>query len=201
MRKSIVAAGLAAGFALLGPAAAFAAEAPTTDKTTTPTTTEQAPTPEEHAGVPKAYLKVLPKAAKPGQKVTVSVGCDTELNLGSPALDIGRTHPVGPQHDPSIAPEQQASAVVKDVKPGTYTVAYECGRGTVIKTKFTVLPADKAKEPAKQVTKVPAGAPQTGGSDGPADYTALVVGLTGAGVLAAAGGVGYAAYRRRGAKN
>ncbi|WP_370946666.1 hypothetical protein AB5J62_03670 [Amycolatopsis sp. cg5] len=200
MRKSIVAAGLAAGFALLGPAAAFAADEPTTDKTTT-TTTSEAPAPEEHAGVPKAYLKVSPKAAKPGQKVIVSVGCDTELNLNSAALDIGRTHPVGPQHDPSVAPEQQASAVVKNVKPGTYAVTYECGRGTVIMTKFTVLPADQAKEPAKQVTKVPAGAPQTGGSDGPADYTALVVGLTGAGVLATAGGVGYAAYRRRGAKN
>lgn len=200
MRKSIVAAGLAAGFALLGPAAAFAADEPTTDQPTT-TTSEQAPAPEEHAGVPKAYLKVLPKAAKPGQKVTVSVGCDTESNLRSTALDIGRTHPAGPQHDPSVAPEQRATAVVKDVKPGRYTVSYECGRGTVIKTTFTVLPADKDKEPAKQVTKVPAGAPQTGGSDGPADYTALVVGLTGAGVLATAGGVGYAAYRRRGAKN
>jgi hypothetical protein len=198
--RNALVAGLAVGFAVMAPSAAFADTStapPTTSSTPTSTPTTPPPT-SPPPGVPKAYVSVSPHSGVPGQKVTVAVGCDFKYisHLSSDALDIGKLHPVGPQNDPTVAPRAEAAATVKKaVKVGVHKVSFDCG-GATIATSFTLL----APTPSgQQVTKVPSGAPQTGGGGtaDPASYTALIAGLAGAGVLTAAAGVGTVAYRRR----
>ena len=130
------------------------------------------------AGVPKAYLHVLPAAGHAGAKVQIRLGCEavSTQDPTSPALRIGALHRVGPQNDPAKAPAAVATATVKPVAPGTYPVTFSCG-GAELTTKFTVL------GDAKQVSKVPSGAPRTGdGPDDPADAGLAM------GVLAVGGG-------------
>ncbi|MEV4148309.1 hypothetical protein AB0J40_31930 [Amycolatopsis sp. NPDC049691] len=184
MKKTVVVAGAAAAFLVLAPGAALASSTP-------------AATPEpssEHAGVPKAYLRVLPKVARPGGKVEIRLGCAAESTQGltSTALTIGPLRRTGPQTDPAVAPAAVATAVVKQVKPGVYPVSFSCG-GAEISAKFTVLGASAAK----QVTKVPAGAPQTGGTDGPSDGSGPLAAAAAMGVLAAGGGGLVLARRAR----
>ncbi|WP_329052113.1 hypothetical protein OG738_06665 [Amycolatopsis sp. NBC_01488] len=181
MKKTVVVAGVAAAFLVLAPGAALAA--------TTPTATPEAPA--EHVGVPKAYVRVMPKIARPGTKVELRVGCDAESTHGltSPVLTIGALRRTGPQNDPAIAPAAVASAVVKQAKPGVYPVSFFCG-GAEISAKFTVL------GDSKQVTKVPAGAPQTGGTDGPADDSGGPLAAAAAMGVLAVGGSGLVLARR-----
>ncbi|WP_372672073.1 hypothetical protein [Amycolatopsis kentuckyensis] len=185
MKKTAVAAGVAAAFLVLAPGAALAS-----------TTPAAAPEPvSEQAGVPKAYLRVLPKVARPGAKVEIRLGCAPESTQGltSPALTISTLRRTGPQTDPATAPAAVATAVVKQVKPGVYPVSFSCG-GAEISAKFTVLGASAAK----QVTKVPAGAPQTGGTDGPVDDSGTPLAAAAAmGVLAVGGGGLVLARRAR----
>ncbi|MGW3999340.1 hypothetical protein [Amycolatopsis sp. NPDC004772] len=157
MKKFLAVAAVSGGLLLSAPAA-FAA------------------TPAEHAGNPKAYLRVLPTAARPGAKVQIRLGCDaaSTRDLASPVLKIGALRRVGPQNDPAKAPAAAASAVVQAAKPGVFRVSFSCG-GADLTTKFTVLGE------RRQVAKVPSGAPQTGG------------GSDGHGPLAAAGAMGVLA--------
>ena len=119
MKKTAVVAGAAAAFLVLAPGAALAA--------TTPSATPEPAS--EHAGVPKAYLRVLPKVARPGGKVEIRLGCAAESTQGltSPALTISTLRRTGPQTDPAVAPGAVATAVVKQVKPGVYPVSFSCG--------------------------------------------------------------------------
>lgn len=135
-----------------------------------------AATPAEHAGNPKAYLRVMPTAARPGAKVQIRLGCEaaSTRDLASPVLKVGALRRVGPQNDPAKAPAAAAAAVVQAAKPGVYRVSFSCG-GAELTTKFTVLGE------RRQVAKVPSGAPQTGG------------GSAGHGPLAAAGAMGVLA--------
>jgi len=135
-----------------------------------------AATPAEHAGNPKAYLRVMPTAARPGAKVQIRLGCEaaSTRDLASPVLAIGALRRVGPQNDPAKAPAAAAAATVRPAKPGVYRVSFSCG-GAELTTKFTVLGE------RRQVAKVPSGAPQTGG------------GSAGHGPLAAAGAMGVLA--------
>ncbi|WP_103353076.1 hypothetical protein [Amycolatopsis sp. CA-128772] len=123
-------------------------------------------TPAQHAANPKAYLRVMPTAARPGAKVEIRLGCEaaSTSDLVSPVLKIGALRRVGPQSDPAKAPAAAASAAVQPAKPGVYRVSFSCG-GAELSTKFTVL----GERP--QVAKVPSGAPQTGG--GPAGHGPL----------------------------
>ncbi|NBH07873.1 hypothetical protein, partial [Amycolatopsis sp. SID8362] len=165
MKNSVVVAGVAAAFLVLAPGAALASTAPSASPTATPTAPSSSQeAPPDHVGVPKAYVRVMPKIARSATKVEIRVGCAAEGTHGltSPALTIGALRRTGPQNDPAIAPAAVATAVVKQVKPGVYPVSFFCG-GAEVSTKITVLGG------SKQVTKVPAGAPQTGGTDGPVD--------------------------------
>ena len=157
MKKFLAVAAVSGGLLLTAPAA-FAA------------------TPAEHAGNPKAYLRVMPTAARPGAKVQIRLGCEASSTRepASPVLKIGALRRVGPQDDPAKAPAAAASAVVQPAKPGVYQVSFSCG-GAELTTKFTVLGE------RRQVAKVPSGAPQTGG------------GPVGHGPLAAAGAMGVLA--------
>ena len=161
MKKVLAVAAVSGGLLLSAPAA-FAA------------------TPAEHAGNPKAYFRVMPTAARPGAKVQIRLACEaaSTRDPASPVLKIGALRRVGPQNDPAKAPAAAASAIVQPAKPGVYQVSFSCG-GAKLTTKFTVLGE------RRQVTKVPSGAPQTGG--GPAGHGPLAA--AGAmGVLAVGGG-------------
>ncbi|WP_033293209.1 hypothetical protein [Amycolatopsis jejuensis] len=200
-RIAVVSTLIAAG--MLSAAPAFASgSAPAPTPTPAPTTTAPAPA-GDHAGVPKAFVRVLPSSGRAGDKVLVRVGCEASAisGLKSSALQIGKLSAVGPQKDPAKAPVSQATATVrKDVKPGTYQVSFSCG-GAEIGTKFTVLAAKPATKPApKQVTKVPSGAPQTGGTDGPVADSASTADIpiaAGAMGALAVGGAGFVLMRRR----
>ncbi|ADJ42741.1 hypothetical protein AMES_0919 [Amycolatopsis mediterranei S699] len=161
MKKVLAVAAVSGGLLLSAPAA-FAA------------------TPAGHAGNPKAYLRVMPTAARAGAKVQIRLGCEASStsDLASPVLKIGALRRVGPQNDPAKAPAAAASATVQAAAPGVYKVSFSCG-GAELTTKFTVLGE------RRQVAKVPSGAPQTGG--GPGDHGSLAA--AGAmGVLALGGG-------------
>ncbi|WP_406640866.1 hypothetical protein [Amycolatopsis sp. WGS_07] len=207
MKRTVIFSTLVAA-GMLSAAPAFAAEAPATPTappssstaTPAPPATDQ---PDDHAGVPKAFVRVLPSSGHAGDRVTVRVGCEaSEIhNLNSAALQFGKLHPVGPQNDPAKAPVSQGTATVRDgVKPGVYKVTFSCGSGDIA-TKFTVLGAKPAPKPApKQVSKVPSGAPQTGGTDGPIADNQSDVGLpiaAGAMGVLALGGTGLVVVRRR----
>ncbi|MEU4251882.1 hypothetical protein AB0F15_31140 [Amycolatopsis sp. NPDC026612] len=146
-----------------------------------------AATPAGHAGNPKAYLRVMPNAARPGTKVGIRLGCEatSTSDLASPVLTIGALRRVGPQNDPAKAPAAAAAAIVQPAKPGVYWVSFSCG-GAELTTKFTVLGE------RRQVAKVPSGAPQTGG--GPAGHGSLAA--AGAMGALAVGGGGLVLARR-----
>lgn len=211
MKRTVVFSALVAA-GMLSAAPAFAAEAPTTPATPSATSTA-APSPatdeaaDDDAGVPKAFIRVLPSSGHAGDRVTVRVGCEASeiKNLNSAALQFGKLHPVGTQSDPSKAPVSQGTATVRTgVKPGSYQVSFSCGSADLA-TKFTVLGAKPAPKPTpapapKQVSKVPSGAPQTGGTDGPVADDQSNLGLpiaAGAMGVLALGGTGLVAARRR----
>lgn len=179
MKKTAVTGVAAAAFLALAPGAAFASSTPASSP------------PSVHVGVPKAFVRVLPTAARPGATVKIHIGCvaDGTHGLASPVLTIGALRRVGPQNDPAKAPAAVASAVVKAAKPGVYPVSFTCG-SALISTKFTVLGA------AKQVAKVPAGAPQTGGTDGPAGNSGSPLEAAAAMGVLAVGGSGLVLARR-----
>jgi hypothetical protein len=188
--RNIFIAGLAAGAVLLAPAAAFAEDGSSTNpapptKTTAPTTPQK----------PTMSITLTPSQGKPGQRIEVSADCGGAARLSSPALDF-----VGFQGNGTL------HAVVRDVKPGKYEVTGACTiPGSLPRegsTSFTVLGAATSPQSGpsqgKQVAKVPAGAPQTGGGGTSGEGSDLLVAaMFGVGTLALAGTVGAAAYRRR----
>ncbi|MGW7538022.1 hypothetical protein [Amycolatopsis sp. NPDC054798] len=209
MKRTVIFSTLVAA-GMLSAAPAFAAEAPTAPSAASTASAPAAEEPaDDNAGVPKAFIRVLPSSGHAGDRVTVRVGCEASeiKNLNSAALQFGKLHPVGPQNDPSKAPVSQGTAIVRaGVKPGAYQVTFSCGSADLA-TKFTVLGAKPAPKPTpapapapKQVSKVPSGAPQTGGTDGPVADNQSSAGLpiaAGAMGVLALGGTGLVAARRR----
>ncbi|MEV6901298.1 hypothetical protein [Amycolatopsis sp. NPDC051372] len=202
---------LAAGLLTAAPAFAAESTAPTTpaqptSSTSTPVPpTSDKPTPPtgEHRQ-PKPSLTVLPRAARAGDSVTARVVCPpkTSMKLSSTVITFGELEAVGTEQPLETAYVYQTPADVnKNAKPGTYTVTFLCGKAKLTQS-FKVLPAKDAvvttPTTPKQVTKVPMGAPQTGGTDGPVDDSSsgLAVAAGAMGVLAV-GGAGMVLARRR----
>ncbi|MET8851357.1 hypothetical protein [Amycolatopsis sp. NPDC004625] len=189
MKNTVVVAGVAAAFAILAPATALAATPTTTPSapTTTPATPSATPTatqpeyPEGPLTRITRLLRVAPAKALPGAHVKLDFACQTrgpeeEVVVQSAALVFPK-------------PGNYAAAEVQNVKPGKYRVTLHCGPETYT-VPFEVLSA------AKQVAKVPSGAPQTGGTDGPADSGPLAAAAA-MGVLAVGGGGLLLARRAR----
>jgi hypothetical protein len=151
--------------------------------------------------LPRAEITVDPKKGAPGAKVNITVLCSEVNKITSPALEISLLG--APKESTPEYPLQRATAVVKDVKPGNYEVATNCGSAELT-TKFTVTgsapaPAPKAKA---QVPVKPKGAADTGSlAVAPApeqqDTGLYVLGGSVLAALGAAGGLGAWAYRRR----
>ncbi|WP_326568314.1 hypothetical protein VSH64_42200 [Amycolatopsis rhabdoformis] len=129
------------------------------------------------------------------------------MKLSSSVITFGKLEAVGTEQPLETATVYQTLADVnKDAKPGTYTVTFLCGK-LKVSQGFKVLPAKDAATPTKpqptqpkQVSKVPVGAPQTGGTDGPVDDSAGTFAVAGGamGVLALGGAGMVLARRRRG---
>ncbi|MBB5855046.1 hypothetical protein ACFQ05_17185 [Amycolatopsis umgeniensis] len=193
-RTIMLTAGTVAGFLLLAPGAALATSptgvpSPSSSASPSPSAspTEDPDGPGPHAS-PVGILENLtlsPAKGKPGDKVKLDFQCATRNNeLGpkvtSAALTVDSANSVD---------SRKWSATVKDIKPGKYPVTLSCW-GQKSTVTFEVI-AKKG-----QVAKVPAGAPQTGGTEGPADHIGVLAAVAG-GLALVVGGVGTAAYRRR----
>ena len=177
-------AGLTAAALALLPATAFATEAPVE-------------APEKPKGT---KFWVSPKAVEAGDTVTAQGRCVTPYGFSL----------VAPEEFKQVADKSVKRAGGTDVKvtyraqpgtkPGNYLFVLLCDTVEPSATVKVVPAAKKApaeKQPAgKQVSKVPAGAPQTGGGpvDEPASAGWLIAGLAGAG---AAGAGGVVLMRRR----
>ena len=181
-----LAAGTAAGMMLLAPAAALA----TTPTAPTTTATGDGPLITQSLGL-------NPTQARPGDRIKLAFHCvisgpgELVVTAKSVALDFDRT-----------GANRWTSAKVKDVKPGKYDVVLGCGSLTSTASLQVVAKKAPVKTPPKQVGKVPAGAPQTGGTDGPigddSNGPALAAGAMG---VLAVGGAGLVALRRRRAQD
>ncbi|MGW4483653.1 hypothetical protein ACWEOE_07410 [Amycolatopsis sp. NPDC004368] len=198
-RIVIVSSILATG--LLSAAPAFAAEATKPTPTPPSSTTSPVPPTSDHPDKPRATLLVMPRAGRGGDTVTVRAGCavGTSKKLSSPVITFEALEPVGsPQQLDPVPVYQALGKVDKDAKPGMYAVTFVCGEIKAAQS-FKVLPAKGAvTPPPKQVSKVPVGAPQTGGTDGPVgdSSSGLAVAAGAMGVLAV-GGAGMAPTRRQ----
>ncbi len=188
MKNTIVVAGVAAAFLVLAPTAALAA-APTAAPATSASPSPSAqPTGPEYPDGPmtrvKKQLSLSPGKGLPGARVNFDFACSTwpgeKVSIRSAA--VVADHP------------GLESGTVANVKPGRYAVTLHCGIEAST-AYFQVLPA--AGNPApKQVAKVPAGAPQTGGTDGPADGSGAPLAAAAAMGVLAVGGSGLVVARR-----
>jgi hypothetical protein len=181
MKKTAVAAGIAAAFLVLAPGAALASTLPT-------------PAPGTTAKPSAPKLTVAPGHGVPGTEVRITVSCEGEAYVTSRAVDaFADADPKG-----SV---RAYTGVVRDVRAGEYPVNLRChprdGRpDTFVDVPFVVDRVATKSPAGKQVTKVPAGAPQTGGTDGPAgDSGAPLAAGAAMGVLAL-GGSGLVLARR-----
>jgi hypothetical protein len=187
MKNTLLAAGAAAAFLVLTPAAALAATPTGTPAPATAKPTAAATSVPEYPDGPMTritrQLTVVPGRAAPGALVTLDFGCGTRpeetVSVTSAAISY---NPFG----------KSKTAKVKEVKPGKYAVTLHCGP----ETSTAYLEVLGAK---KQVAKVPAGAPQTGGTDGPADgsQSGPTAAAAAMGVLALGGGGLVLARRTR----
>ena len=181
MKNTAVVAGVAAAFLVLAPGAALASTSPS-------------PTPGTTAKPAAPKLTVTPGHGVPGAEVRITVGCEGEAYVTSRAVDaFADADPKG-----SV---RAYTGVVRDVRAGEYPVNLRChprdGRpDTFVDVPF-VVDRVAAKTPGtKQVTKVPAGAPQTGGTDGPVDDSGTPLGAAAAMGVLALGGSGLVLARR-----
>jgi hypothetical protein len=180
MKKSAVVAGVAAAFLVVAPSAALAA-APTTPSTSAAPATTEPEYPDGPMTRVTKQLSLSPAKALPGARVKFDFGCSTR-----PGEDVDVRSAALVADKPGFS-----FGTVKNVKPGKYSVTLHCGPETSTAT-LEVL----AKQPAKQVTKVPAGAPQTGGTDGPVDGSGAPVAAAAAMGVLALGGSGLVLARR-----
>jgi hypothetical protein len=182
MKNAIVAAGAAAAFLVLAPGAALAA---TPTSVPSPSTTATVPVDPDGPMTRITRLVTLsPAKALPGAHVKLDFACQTrgpeeKVFVRSQALAF---HKIG----------NWADGTVKHVRPGKYAVTLHCGPEDYT-AWLEVLPA---KEPAKQVAKVPAGAPQTGGTDAPAGSSGTPLAAAAAMGVLAVGGSGLVLARR-----
>ncbi|MFD8492431.1 hypothetical protein [Amycolatopsis sp. NPDC059657] len=178
IRKSVVIAGMAAGFALLSPVAALAGDQGVDHKLT--------------ISVSGSTITLHGTCAKPNEHA--------EGNYGVP----NGHEPFGAGTMKANGIKQSIS--FKGVKPGKYIAWMFCdsdgegSQGTINSKQvaFTVAaPKPAAETKAPQVAEKPKGAPQTGGGAEAANDAGIGTAALGAGAALALGGGGFFALRRR----
>jgi hypothetical protein len=155
---------VSAGLALTISVPAFAqTTATTTTSTATSTPTTTAPTTSPTTATPTLrWITVSPSRGSAGQRVSVQVACvDQAGPVLSSALNSGPLARNAAGHQPWAL---FTTAVVRDVRPGSYPVSAQCG-GTPVSTTFTVAAPAVSTSPAAsaQVPTMPSGPAQTGG--------------------------------------
>lgn len=177
IRKSVVIAGMAAGFALLSPVAAL-------------------------AGSPNGVEKSLSISVS-GSTVTLNGVCAEDKVGARWGWGVKNGHePFGEGRMKSSGHKQTASFKVS--KPGNYVAWFACDEmgeqgAEPMEKPFTVSPPQKetVKPKAPQVAEKPKGAPQTGGGAEAADDAGIGTAAAGAAAALAVGGAGFFALRRR----
>ena len=206
-RTAVVASVVAAGF--LTPTLAFAATPPPPPTTSVTVITDPPPTvitdPSSPAPKPSSVsIKLSTAVAHPGDKFTAVGHCanpspgvnDYWFSASEGIKELDRNVE---RHDRQYV-VRSTFQVMPQAKPGGHVVTMSCGDKSADAWSLSSQPLPievVLKEAApKQVTKVPAGAPQTGG--GPADDTSNgpAVAAAAMGVLAL-GGTGLVVARRR----
>ncbi|VVJ24459.1 Uncharacterised protein [Amycolatopsis camponoti] len=191
MKNTAVVAGIAVAFLVLAPGAALASTAPSTSATPEPGTTAKPAAPK---------LTITPRHGVPGAELRITAECDGEAYVTSRAVDAFAT---GTGSNGSV---RAYVGTVRDVRAGEYPVNLRChprdGRPDTFVDVAFVVDRVAAKTPgaktsgAKQVAKVPAGAPQTGGTDGPVDDSGAPLAAAAAMGVLAVGGSGLVLARR-----
>ena len=186
MKNTAVVAGIAVAFLVLAPGAALASTAPSTSATPKPGTTAKPAAPK---------LTITPRHGVPGTELRITAECDGEADVTSRAVDAFAT---GTGPNGSV---RAYVGIVRDVRAGEYPVNLRChpldGRPDTFVDVAFVVDRVAAKAPgAKQVAKGPAGAPQTGGTDGPADDSGAPLAAAAAMGVLAVGGSGLVLARR-----
>jgi hypothetical protein len=193
MKNTVVVAGVAAAFLVLAPTAALAATPSATPTVPSAPATSASPSPSAQPTEPeypdgpmtrvKKQLSLSPAKGLPGARVDFDFGCSAWPN-----------EKVGIRSAAIVADKPGLEfGTVANVKPGRYAVTLHCGIETST-AYFQVLPAGNPAP--KQVAKVPAGAPQTGGADGPADGSGTPLAAAAAMGVLAVGGSGLVLARR-----
>jgi len=131
-----------------------------------------------------ADAQVTATSAAPGEMTTITVGCGADATSASiSGTSFGGPSEIPLQTDTAGGPGAFSGTVTipAATSPGTYTLSATCSTGEGGTGSLVVTPT---------------GAPQSGG--GAASSGVNAIGLaTGAGLILAAGGAGYAALRRR----
>lgn len=112
---------------------------------------------------PGVSLVLDPDSGFPGQTViTATATCDDPdgARLSSPVLEYVPLTRDPDGHQPWAL--RATTSIVPDARPGTYPVFADCSDG-LASAVITVLPPDGGAEDDGQVSRVPRGAPQTGG--------------------------------------
>ncbi|MEC3981579.1 hypothetical protein [Amycolatopsis sp. H20-H5] len=194
MKRVIVVSGIAAGL-VLAPSVALAAGPATTPPTSPPTTSTVVPKPTQ---TPPPTFSLSVRTVHPGDVFTGQGHCFSAhakeygfvMNVDAFKILSEKAIPAG--KGIKVTYKFQASPTLK---PGKYYFTLLCDT----KEPGAVLTAQAAQPipKPKQVAKVPTGAPQTGGSDGPQeDGSGMALAAGAMGVLAV-GGAGFALSRRR----
>jgi hypothetical protein len=146
--------------------------------------------------LPADFLLVTPATARPGEQVRAQASCDRtdETLLTSPVLQTATLAPDPEGHQPWAL--HGRTTVLADAEPGAYPVSVQCWNG-VVETTITVLGDVKGHDGNGdgQVTRVPKGAPETGGGHQDLSWSLLVIGL-GLGAVAGAGAIALHEVRR-----
>jgi hypothetical protein len=188
MKNAVFVAGAVTAFLIVAPGAALAATptAPSTSASPTEPTEPTEPSPPDGPLTRVTrQLTISPAKAKPGTHVTLDFRCrtrgpDENVTVRSAALAF-------------VKPGNWGDGTVTDVKPGKYAVTLHCGP----ETSTASLEVLAARKPGtKQVVKLPSGAPQTGGTDGPADDSGAPLTAAAAMGVLALGGSGLVLARR-----
>ena len=163
-------------------------------------------------------LEASPDQVRAGDTVTLSGTCDyADFTVPAPT-ESGALVPTtltGEKDASGVWHVTGRTTVRENVRPGQWSVLFECAPGDVAVANFTVVagtqptqqptqqPTEEpvqqaADEPAKgQVPVKPKGAAETGALEEPTDNTSVLLLGVGVAALLAAGGIGVWVYRKR----
>lgn len=162
---------------------------------------EEQPPPEASDVV----LYFNPTTARPGERILFTVACEADgARVTSPVLGAVKLESDPEGHQPWAV--HGSTTVNQDAEPGDHPVSLQCGPVVIEKT-LTVLRAQHGSDGRAhhgsgtgghdgQVTRVPRGAPETGGGAPDTPAPLLAIGGLVLGAVAGAGAIAWRTIRR-----